>query len=286
MKIAVFPETCAIAGRPVMQAFIESLKGENYVICKNNDRPDADVIVIWSVLLNLYGRKPIYEYYKSQNKKILVLEVGGLARNKSWRIGLNGINAIADFANTDADDNRLSKFNLDLKPWRKSGDYIVICTQNENSEAWTVGPTSSWVEQKVQWIRSQTDRKILLRPHPRFKVNFNHVLLTYTDVELCMPKYIGKDDLVDFTQVLQNAHAVVNFNSNPAIESVIEGIPVYVDDTSLCRSVGNPIGGDIENPSMPDRTVWRNKLTYCEWFIEEIKQGIPWKRMKQSLING
>jgi hypothetical protein len=35
MKIAVFPDTCARAGKPVMKAFIESLQGENIIICKN-----------------------------------------------------------------------------------------------------------------------------------------------------------------------------------------------------------------------------------------------------------
>ena len=55
MKIAVFKDTAAKAGRPVMDAFIHSIRDEDYVVCTNDQRPDADVVVIWSVLLNMYG---------------------------------------------------------------------------------------------------------------------------------------------------------------------------------------------------------------------------------------
>ena len=111
MKIAVFPDTCAIAGKPVMKAFVKSLQNENYKIYSNKDRPEADVVVMWSVLLNLYGREPIYTYYKNKpNTKLVILEVGGLMRNHSWRIGINGINAKADFANQVHDDKRLDRF--------------------------------------------------------------------------------------------------------------------------------------------------------------------------------
>ena len=38
MKIAVFKDTAAKAGIPVMNAFIQSIKNENYIVCKNNER--------------------------------------------------------------------------------------------------------------------------------------------------------------------------------------------------------------------------------------------------------
>ena len=38
MKIAVFKDTAAKAGKPVMDAFIQSLEGEDYVVCTNDKR--------------------------------------------------------------------------------------------------------------------------------------------------------------------------------------------------------------------------------------------------------
>ena len=281
MKIALFPDTCAIAGKPIMKAFIKSLQGEDYDICLNTDRPNADVVVMWSVLLNMYGRKPIYQHYKSKTK-LLIIEVGGLVRNQSWRIGIGGINAEANFANDNVDDARIKKFNLYPKPWR-GGDHIIICTQNINSAAWHGGNMIEWVDKQLQWIRSQSNRKVFIRIHPRHKINAQPLTKKYKDVHISTPKPTGNVDEVDFKKLLQDAHAVVNYNSNPAIESVLEGVPVFVDNSSLCRSVGNTIGGDIENPVTPDRTEWCKRISYCEWFVDEIEQGLPWRRLKEII---
>ena len=75
MKIAVFPKTCAIAGRPVMAAFIKSLQGEDFVICENHERPEADIVVMWSWLLGMYGRDAIYNHYKNTKTKFLILDL-------------------------------------------------------------------------------------------------------------------------------------------------------------------------------------------------------------------
>ena len=286
MKIAVFPDTCAQAGKPVMAAFIDSIRNEDYVICKNTDRPQADVVVMWSWLLGIYGRDEIYNYYRGKSK-FLILEVGALKRNTSWKVAINGINRDADFGNQSVDDNRLGLFDLVPYPWHQHGEHIIVCGQNERSIAWNQGNMSQWANQMIDWIRSQTDKPIWFRPHPRFMVNFSEA--KEKRIFVSVPKrlkLVGTTDEVDFAQALARAHAVVNYNSNPAIESVLAGVPVYVDQSSLCWEVGNAIGGDILNPVKPDRTEWLKKISYTEWFVEEIRQGMPWKRLRQNLIAG
>ena len=90
-------------------------------------------------------------------------------------------------------------------------------------------------------------------------------------------------DDTDFKNTLQDAWAVVNHSSNPAMESVINGIPVFVSESSLCYDVGNHSLANINNPEMPDRQAWTNKLSYTEWFHDEIEAGIPWARIKKRL---
>ena len=34
---------------------------------------------------------------------------------------------------------------------------------------------------------------------------------------------------------------------------------------------------------MPDRQQWANKLSYTEWWIDEIAKGLPWNRIKKRL---
>ena len=285
MKIAVFPETCAQAGKPIMAAFIDSIKNEDVIICNNNERPQADVVVMWSWLLGIYGRDDIYNHYKGK-VKFVILEVGALKRNTSWKVAINGINRDADFGNQQVDDNRLKLFDLIPSAWHEHGQHIIVCGQNEKSIAWNQGNMEQWANKMIEWIRSQTDRPIWFRPHPRFLVHFKQ--MKEKKIFVSTPKRIklvGSTDEVDFTQSLQNAFAVVNFNSNPAIESVLSGVPVYVDQSSLCWEVGNPIGGDLSNPAKPDRTEWLKRISYTEWFIEEIRQGTPWKRLRPSLTN-
>ena len=283
MKIAVFKDTAAKAGIPVMNAFIQSIKNENYIVCKNNERPDADVVVIWSVLLNMYGRKAIYKYYKNR-AKILVIEVGGLLRNDTWRMGIGGINATADYANDDVDDSRIKKLGLHLKPWRTShiDDPIYICLQNTNSEAWTAGSVDNWLQDMIEHIRYQTDRQIFIRQHPRHQTKINHIINMHKNIAESRPQFT-QGDKVDFVDKLKTAYCVVNYNSNPAIEAVLNGVPVVVHESSLCREVGNSLLCNINNLKMPERTRWLNKLSYCEWFVDEIAQGTPWQRLKYKL---
>ena len=284
MKIAVFPKTSAIAGRPVMKAFIESLQGEDYVICENHERPEADVVVMWSWLLGMYGRDAIYKHYKCTRTKFLILEVGALNRNTSWKLGINGINRDANFANQSVDDNRLKLFNLQTQPWQDGGDHIIICGQNENSLAWDQGSTIDWASKVIEWIRSYTDRPIWFRPHPRFPVSFAEN--KSNNEHISVPKKVQGYDEVDFKSALQNAYAVVNYNSNPAIESVLAGVPVYVAESSLCYPVGKEISTNLDRPAKPDRGEWLKQISYTEWFVEEIKQGIPWTRLRPHLTNG
>ena len=268
MKIAVFPKTCAIAGRPVMAAFIKSLQGEDYVICENHERPEADVVVMWSWLLGMYGRDAIYHHYKNTKTKFLILEVGALKRNQSWKLAIGGINRDADFANQNIDDKRLSLFNLHTHPWKKTGTYIVVCGQNERSIAWDQGSTSDWFTSIFQWIRKYTDMPIWFRPHPRYRSNIKESV--GNNVHISYPKKIGNVDEVDFNNVLENAYSVINYNSNPAIESVLAGVPVYVAESSLCWPVGKEIGTDLHTPAKPDRTQWLKQISYTEWLVDEI----------------
>jgi hypothetical protein len=250
-----------------------------------NKHSDADVAVIWSVLWlgRMRNYKQIWQRYKQANKPVIVLEVGGLRRNKSFKIAINGVNRKADFANQEVDDKRWPLFEHTLRPWQQTGQTIIILGQHNASEQWAGMPTmKTWFESQVQEIRKLTDRPIQIRPHPRNNVGFD--VNKYPNVTLKKPVIdVSKIDDTDFKETLKDAWAVVNHSSNPAMEAVINGIPVFVSDASLCYEVGNHSLATINNPKMPDRTTWANKLSYTEWFQDEIKDGLPWSRLRTRL---
>lgn len=284
MKVEVWPAHGPLNSKDIFKKFITSLQnaGEDLHI---NKETNGDVAVIWSVLWRgrMASYKKIWDRYRSAGKPVVVIEVGGLRRNKSFKIGINGINRDADFANQTFDDKRWPLFNHTLRPWNPTGDIIVICGQHDSSEQWKGLPRmSQWIEQQIREIRKYTTRPILVRPHPRNQIQFSES--DFKNVKVRLPKrdYRTYDD-TDFKATLERTWAVVNHSSNPAIEAVMRGVPVFVSESSLCHDVGNLKLADINTPAMPNRLIWANKLAYTEWFPDEIEKGLPWARIKTRL---
>ena len=284
MKISVYTKFGPINSKRVFDAFIESLEkaGEEIQLnCNGN----SDVSVIWSVLWQgrMVGNRKIWEESQQKNKPVVVLEVGGIKRNETFKVGINGINREADFANQNVDSERWKKFNIELKPWAQTGEEIIICGQHHNSHQWRNNPKMpNWFEQQIIEIRKHTDRPIVIRPHPRNRLGVDTA--KFKNVKVVHPiKDQNTYDDTDFNQKLKNAWAVVNHSSNPAMQSVFNGIPVFVSEASLSYDVGNSSLTNINNPKMPDRQTWANRLAYTEWTTEEIRQGLPWARIKNRL---
>lgn len=285
MKISCFTDYGPLNSKPVFTALLNSMKRSGDTVLVNNDDGQCDVSVIWSVLWQ--GRmakyKNIWNTYREKNKPVIVVEVGGIKRNETWKIGINGINREADFANQHVDGARWKKFNLQLKPWNQTGNDIIICGQHHSSHQWRNNPPmSKWFDQQVTEIRKYTDRPIAIRPHPRNNVSID--VRKYQNVRIVGPQRDRSTyDDTDLADRLKSAWAVVNHSSNPAMTAAIAGIPVYVSEASLSYDVGNKNFQNINNPEMPDRQNWANKLAYTEWWTTEIEEGLPWERIKNRL---
>ena len=285
MKISCFTNYGPLNSKPVFQAFLNSVKNAGDNVLENTDDGNCDVAVIWSVLWQ--GRmakyRNIWQTYRDKNKPVVVLEVGGIKRNETWKIGINGINREADFANQNVDGERWKKFNIELQPWKQTGDKIIICGQHSNSHQWRNNPPmSTWFDQQITQIRKHTDKPIVIRPHPRNGVSLN--AKKYQNVKIVTPQRDRRTyDDTDLAERLKSAWAVVSHSSNPAMTAVFSGIPVYVSEASLSYDVGNMSYENINHPNMPDRKQWANKLAYTEWWPDEIAQGLPWARIKKRL---
>ncbi len=285
MKIEIWPDNGPLNSKDIFKKFIHSLRQSGEQVWENKQAPDADVAVIWSVLWQgrMRHNKNVWDRYRNANKPVIVIEVGGIKRNETWKIGINGVNREADFNNEAVGGERWNKFNVDLKPWMQTGDDIIVCGQHTNSHQWRNNPPmSKWFENQITEIRKHTDKPIVIRPHPR-----NHVAIDttkYKNVRIVGPKRDRNTyDDTDLADRLRSAWAVVSHSSNPAMTAVFSGIPVYVSEASLSHDVGNKSFENINNPSMPDRQQWANRLSYTEWWPEEIEQGLPWKRIKKRL---
>lgn len=281
MKFNLWTQYGALNSKPVFDAFHSGCKSLGYDCSFNSN--DGDIDVIWSVLFHgrMAGNRAIWERAMAQSKPVVVLEVGGIKRGTTWKVGLNGINRDASFAADGCDNRRCDLLDLQLKPWRTDGEYILLCGQHDRSLQWDMLPSMDrWVAETIKNIRAYTDRPIIFRPHPRCPVK--NIERQFKDVIRQNPRHLP-NTYDSFDMGFDDIYTTVSWTSNPGIHSVIEGIPAYTSPSSLAWDVSIKSLTNLNNPPLPDRQQWLNDYSYTEWTVEEIAQGIPLKRLTNKI---
>ena len=292
MIFCLYTDYGALNSKPVFEAFAKSIIDAGHTVIYNEpyrvmDHYDNyDVAVIWSVLWHgrMAKNKNVWEQNRMLKKPVIVLEVGGIQRGITWKVGLNGINRTGYFGSGNNDRSRADSMGLVCKPWRSNGDFILICGQHDKSLQWQDMPSmSNWFMQTYREIRKHTDRPILFRAHPRCRLP--HIELGLKHVYRQEPRHVT-NTYDDFDMQFDNIWATISHSSNPGIHSIISGVPSFVSNSSLAYDVANDIDflHDIENPMLPDRQQWLNDYAHTEYTIEEISQGLPLKNLTNKLI--
>ena len=285
MNFKLWREHGAQNAGPVFDAFEHSCISNGHTISSNTSYHHTDCHVIWSVLFHgrMARNKDIWANSVRDNKAIIVLEVGGIKRGTTWKVAINGINRDAFFGDKGNDSKRAKALDLELKPWRTDGEYILLCGQHDKSLQWHNMPSmSNWFLNTYDEIRKHTERPILFRPHPRCRLP--HIERGLKNVIRQDPTHLrGTYD--DFDMAFDNVWATVSFSSNPGIHSIINGVPAFVGTSSLAYNVGNDIDfmHNIEHPLMPNRQQWLNDYAWTEYTIEEIANGLPLTQLESKL---
>ena len=279
MRFKLFRQHGALNSPSIFDAFETGLKNTGHEIVDK----EQDVTVIWSVLWHgrMSRNQQIYEEARKENKPVIIIEVGNLLRNKTWRICLNHINGLGDFGSEEnLDMDRHKKLGINLAPANTNRrNEILIATQHQKSLQWKDMPSmADWTMETIDKIRNYTDRTIVIRSHPRSPMpGIEH---EYKNVVRQTPELI-KNSYDDFN-INYNYHCVINHNSGPPILAAIAGTPVITGTSSLAYPVSDVIE-NINNPTLKDRTEWFAKICHCEWTVEEIASGIPIKRLENQL---
>lgn len=142
-------------------------------------------------------------------------------------------------------DDRFKRCGIRISKWRCGGRKIVVAEPSPTYARFHA--LNNWTEQTIYTLRQHTDRPIRVRS----KLNTTSSL---------------QSDLND-------AHALVTHGSIAAVESVIHGVPVFVDQSSAAVLVGKTNLAEIEYPIRPDRTEWLNALAYTQFTRKEITSG-------------
>jgi hypothetical protein len=175
-------------------------------------------------------------------------------------------------------NNMRRDYNMDLKPWRTTGNHILVCLQRPLG--WSMRGTDlmKWLKKTLGQIRTHSDRPILIRWHPgdwkafpKYKSTLNKFGVTVSP----QGRHITED--------LVNCWALVCHNSTPSAVAPIEGIPAFITDDpaySQGGDIANTSLSQIEMPCMPDREQWIRKLAQCHWSFEDLRSGRCWAHMR------
>ena len=131
----------------------------------------------------------------------------------------------------------------------------------------------AWLDATIAKLRKYTDRPIRVRAHPGDKAAAQYLAGRNISTNL---------ELVDD---LQNAWAVVTYNSTPSVAASIEGIPAFITDPNPMNSqsygIANTDLSKIENPDLLERQHWVEKLAMCHWNRSELASGAAWQHFRQ-----
>ena len=285
--------------------FSEGAKKCNEVVFDYNDhsyRPsDVAIIQGWIAPGNptskhLILRNTVINQQLRNNKYVVGVDSNLLLyKDKSnpgnyLRYSFNGIFPNTGiYCDTDIDPNRWTKLsnnlNLQLKDWRTNGDHILICLQRNGGWSMDGMDVQDWAVKTINEIRKHTDRHIVIRAHPGDKDSVNYLNPRMGRCKIKFSKNVTLSYNKNLEDDLEDCWAAVNYNSSPVVGAAIEGVPIFVMDParSQCAEIANTDLSQIENPLMPDRQAWVERLAMFHWNFEELRSGECWSHMKKFI---
>ena len=282
-------------------------KHKDFKFIEYKESHNADVYIQTNVLGVMKKKNAeIYQFILDQNKPRIVVEQATFRKNldieKSddyyFRVGLNhytfdeGI-----FKNENSPSDRWEQIqkeqDIEIKPWKKKGDYILILTQNPidtslNDLVKKPGDYENFIRSTIENISKYTDEDILIRPHPRFTFRFNKDTLKDINVK---NKVMFSENLNNFNVTnggediykdLENARVAISYSSNSLTEAICEGVPcISLSKTSHAYPVSFHTLEVLRHKELPefDRTQWLYDCSYTQWKMSELNSGIVHERL-------
>ena len=170
-------------------------------------------------------------------------------KHKKWhRLTRNHIHQLPTF---QPPVDRLSIFTEFPRPWRTSGNDILIIEPGPFSAAVFHIDITKWKNTVEAELRKYTDKPIKFRPK------------------------IDKKNRQSLYQELLNEdyYCVVNINSNAATEAVWAGVPVITLDKHITNSISRSKISEINDLARPHLANWLSMLSYSQFTYDELING-------------
>ncbi len=238
------------------ELFREGLRRVGYKLLDRALREPTpeDVLVVWN-------RRPSDGFhirtYEKAGARIVVAENGYIGHlkddsRKVFALALGHHNGAGTWPHCNgiatALPSRWSRFGVELEPWRKDGDFLLILPQRGIGEPGVAMPRF-WGQDLMTRLRRSTRRPIRIRRHP------------------------GPTKSEPYED-LRGAWAAVTWGSGAAIKALAAGIPVFHELPPWIGAPAARLGVEtIEEPFLEDRTPMFDRLAWAQWSAREIESG-------------
>lgn len=223
------------------------------------DASDADVVACW-------GWR-VAAPYVAAGKRVLVMEHGYIGDRKVWTsLGWNGLNGRAQFAQAKDGARFWDRHGDRMQPWRPEGKYALVIGQVDGDSSLHGMPFQPWAVRTCARAAKEFGLPVKFRPHP-------------VAIEFGQDHETGCEHLRgQLWEALDGAAVVVTFNSNAAVEAVLAGKPTIALDRGSMAWPVTSHGWSI--PVEPDRNTWAQELAWCQFTMEEIRNGSAWEHVR------
>lgn len=211
----------------------------------------GDVLVLW----NRYDSNELLaRAYEAAGATVLITENAWLGPDKDghyFALCRGHHNGAGDWY--VGQNTRSNVLDMEFRPWRKSGEHIVLLPQRGMGEAGVRMPPG-WELNVMGRLSRITKRPIVTRVHPGVRPH---------------PKGMPE---------LEGAWCAVTWASGAAIKAICLGIPVFYEFPKWIGADAARFGiANIEAPYMGPRGTMLRKLSWAMWTVDEIRSGEPFR---------
>jgi hypothetical protein len=231
----------------------------------------ADAIVMFRV-----RRKELLDHAEAQQIPLLYFDKGYTRTHEWQRIAFDGTEPGFTLGTYGFPDDRRKAFKWEPRPWRTSGNHIVLASSNEVEHEWRGLPApQEYATEVARQIRRFTDRPIIHRCKPNQSPIFS------------VPRTTQSPQGRTVQEDLRGAHVLVTVGSSIVLESVLSGVPTIVLGDAVTVNISSDDLARIENPllvSPKEVIAVLNDLAYHQWSWDEFKSGVAWAAIRPMLV--
>lgn len=271
----------------IVEAFVKGLKKHNQpfrVISKfefNPDQIDPEAVVFTGRLASSHS---ILHACLSKGARFIYFDKGYVRRgwgveNKGYiRFSVDGLHPLSYFQQVARPPDRWNRLKITMKPRLKKGAHVIFAGCTSKFANFHDFDPVDYARTVVDTIKRWSGRPVLYRPKPGER---------NSPVDNPIEGTTLSNHHRTIEEELKNAHALVTFSSNAAIDAILAGVPAFVLGPGIAKPISNTDLSRIENPLFPsekERRQFFYDLAYCQWNGHEIETGLVWENLKEILL--